>query len=96
MLGKQATELLIAPPDGRANNVGTGKKAKKQSSENVEVLDSNHDDENLKQTDPTATRLRAILRAPQPVQQLYREGLIGQQVAARRRSHARVGEPRHS
>jgi hypothetical protein len=29
------------------------------------------------------TKIRAILRAPQPVQQLYRDGLIAQEVAAK-------------
>ena len=36
-----------------------------------------------KHTPPTDTRLRAILRAPEEVQRLYREGLISQKVAAR-------------
>lgn len=37
----------------------------------------------LNSDDKTAKRLRAINRAPEPVKELYRKGLIGQQVAAK-------------
>jgi hypothetical protein len=41
---------------------------------------SRHDDE--KYTPPKDTRLRAILRAPEPIQDLYRDGLVSQTAAA--------------
>jgi hypothetical protein len=74
-MGKQALQLVTAPPDGRADNRRGGKRG------TVDGFDSSTESKN--QPDHTAPLLRAILRAPQPVQQLYRDGLIGQKVAAK-------------
>jgi hypothetical protein len=71
-MGKQALQLVTAPPDGRAGNGANQHTGPR--------VDSSTESKNPQTTAPL---LRAILRAPQPVQQLYRDGLIGQKVAAK-------------
>src|SRR5262245_32181082 len=72
-LGEKAVELETAPPDGRllnGANQHTGPR-----------VDSAHHERNP-QSQAKTGRLRAILRAPEEVQALYRAGLVGQAEAA--------------
>jgi len=69
--GKRAVQLETVRP-AQEPKAGPGRGNKTTSTESTEFT-----------RDHTAPLLRAILRAPQPIQQLYRDGLIGQKVAAK-------------
>jgi hypothetical protein len=69
--GKKGVALLAVAPDGRRNNRRGGK-----------GLDETRHDGAI-QDSRTEDRLRAILRAPEYVQDLYRQDLISQKVAAK-------------
>jgi hypothetical protein len=73
--GKRGLELMTAPPDGRKRNganqhTGPGKVESHLGGENP-------------RTPGNDQRLRAILRAPSYVQDLFRQGLVSQKVAAK-------------
>jgi hypothetical protein len=70
--GRQAVQLMTVPRDGRMDN---GKV------EREGLFDSYTRCTNQKHT--TSAKLRAILRAPEVIQELYREGLVSQATAAR-------------
>jgi hypothetical protein len=77
IVGKQTVELATVSEDGRSTN---GANQHTGPSE-----DSSHRDTNPKDVGAKlkAKRLRAILRAPEVVQDAYRAGLIGQLAAAK-------------
>lgn len=76
-LGDRATDMITVSPDGRS-----GREHDDQG-RFVAEDHSTHDAENGRRTPDKETRLRAILRAPELVQDLYRAGHIAQTVAAR-------------
>ena len=65
--GKEAVQLMTVPPDGRCDN-GKGKEPAETPFDSATEL-QNHE---------TERRLRAILRAPRIVRDLYRQGLVSQ------------------
>jgi hypothetical protein len=75
-MGKRAAELVTVAPDARSEN-GANQHTGPQ-------VDSGHCVPHPDAaTEKKAKRLRAILRAPEVVQTLYRDGLLSQTVAAR-------------
>lgn len=80
--GKRTVDLITAPPaqpvtPPPAPGPGRGKKKAAHHDDGKLLSEPKTTAEDLK-----AQRLRAVLRAPEPVQTLYREGLIGQVEAA--------------
>jgi hypothetical protein len=74
--GKRGAQLETAPVDGRKRNGANQHTGPRE--------ESGSECPNPRGTSDRANKsLRAILRAPQPIQQLYRDGLIGQAVAAK-------------
>ncbi|QJX00301.1 hypothetical protein FTUN_7926 [Frigoriglobus tundricola] len=70
-LGKRAAELVTVAP---GNDKG-GRPSKGETGDTVSPVNSDADDKKAK-------RLRAFLRAPDLIQDLYRDGLVSQTVAA--------------
>jgi len=71
--GKQSVQLATVAPDGRRENRRGGHQ-----------VDSGHHVRNQTDADEkSAARLRSVLRSPEPIQDLYRAGLIGQVEAAK-------------
>lgn len=93
LLSPQAYALLIAPPDQRRNNGANAADQPRDAKGRLlpsEKPAAGAPDSPYREGNPDRKpdhakdeRLRAVLRAPQPVQQLYRDGLIGQVVAAK-------------
>jgi len=73
-MGKRAVELATVAPDGRMTNGA--------NQHTGPAEDWGHDVPNPAGT-KKAKRLRAILRAPEIVQSLYRDGLLNQTTAAK-------------
>jgi hypothetical protein len=73
--GKQAVQLMTVPVDARCDN-GKHPPEKKETLFDLHIRCAN-------QHRNTSGKLRAILRAPEKIQELYRQGLVSQVVAAK-------------